>query len=103
MPRLNEELIYRGFLLGLLNKIYDKQFRLFGTNLRWGTILTSIVFGALHGFQLIGNYQIQVDFVNIFLTGSYGFLFALIKERSGRLVFPVIAHSTLDFFHFNLE
>jgi len=56
MPGLNEELIYRGFLLGFLNKIFDKKFRLLKTNFGWGVILTSIVFGLLHGFRLTETY-----------------------------------------------
>jgi len=100
MPGLNEELIYRGFLLGLLNKIFNRNFRLLGTNFGLGAILTSIIFGLLHGFQLSDNYRLQFDFITIFLTGIYGFFHALIKERSGSLVFPVIAHSTANFFNF---
>lgn len=101
MPGLNEELIYRGFLLGFLNKLFDKRFRFLGTNFGWGVILTTIVFGLLHGFHLTENYQIQFDNApNIILTGIYGFIFALMRERSGSLVFPIIAHSTIDFFHF---
>lgn len=101
MPGLNEELIYRGFLLGFLNKLFDKRFKFLGTNFGWGVILTSIVFGLLHGFYLTETYQIGFDNVpNIILTGVYGFVFALMRERSGSLVFPIIAHSTIDFFHF---
>lgn len=100
MPGLNEELIYRGLLLGLLNKIFEKRFKLFATNFGWGAILTSLVFGLLHGFSLSNSYQFQFDLITIFFTGIYGFIYALIKERSGSLVFPIIAHSTADFFNF---
>lgn len=103
MPGLSEELIYRGLLPGLLNKIFDQKFKSLKTKFGWGTILSSVVFGLLHGFQLSDSYQVQFDFINIFLTGVYGFFFALIRERSGSLLFPVIAHSTIDFFHFFLR
>ena len=100
MPGLNEELIYRGFLLGFLNKIFDKKFRVLKTNFGWGAILTSIIFGLLHGFGITENYQIQFDNIpNVILTGVFGFIFALMKERSGSLIFPIIAHNTIDFFH----
>ena len=100
MPGLNEELIYRGFLLGFLNKIFARNFKILNTNFGWGAILTSIVFGLLHGFKLSDNYMIHFDFIAILISCIYGFIFALIKERSGSLVFPVIAHSTTDFFNF---
>lgn len=100
MPAVNEELIYRGFLLGFLNKIFGRRFKIFGTDFGWGTILSSTVFGLLHGFQLSGDYQFYFDFMAIITAGFYGFIFALIRERSGSLVFPAIAHSTQDFFIF---
>ena len=100
MPGVAEELIYRGLLLGLLNKIFERKFKVLGTNFGWGAIFTSIAFGLLHGFQLGDNYQLQFDFITILLTGFYGFINALIKERSGSLVFPIIGHSTADFFNF---
>ncbi len=100
MPGVAEELIYRGLLLGLLNKISESKFKFLGTNFGWGAILTSIVFGLMHGAQLGDNYQLQLDFITILLTGFYGFIYALIKERSGSLVFPIIAHNTSDFFNF---
>ena len=100
MPGLNEELIFRGLLLGLLNKIFDRKYRLFKTNFGWGAIITSLIFGILHGFQLGDNFQFQFDFFTIIISGIYGFVYALIRERSGSLVFPVIAHNTVDFFNF---
>ena len=103
MPGLNEEIIYRGFLLGFLNKIFDRKFKLLGTNFGWGAILTSIVFALLHGFNLTNNYQLHFDYITIILTGTYGFIYALIRERSGSLVFPIISHSTADFFNFFLR
>jgi len=100
MPGLSEELIYRGYLLGLLNKIHPRRFKLLGIYFGWGTILTSIAFGLLHGFQLSENYQLQFDLFIILSTCIYGFLYALIREKSGSLIFPIIAHSIADFFNF---
>lgn len=101
MPGLNEELIYRGFLLGILDKIFDKKFSLFNTDFGWGAIVTSIVFGLLHGFELTEDFMIQINNpLNVILTGIFGFFFALMKERSGSLLTPIIGHSAIDFFHF---
>jgi len=99
LPGLNEEIIYRGFLLGLLNKIFDRNFKLLRTNFGWGAILISVAFGLLHGFNISSNYKLQFDYATIILTGSYGFIYAFVRERSGSLVFPIIAHSSADFFN----
>ena len=100
MPGLAEELIYRGLLLTLLNKIFERKFKVLGTNFGWGAVLTSIAFGLVHGFQLGDNFQFHFDFMTTFLTGFYGFLYALMRERSGSLIFPILGHSTVDFFNF---
>jgi len=100
MPGLNEEFIYRGLLLGLLNKIFKNKFRIFKTNFGWGAIITSMILGILYGFQVGDNFQVHLDYFTILISGVYGFLFALIRERSGSLVFPVIAHSAADFFNY---
>lgn len=100
MPGISEELIYRGFLLGLLNKIFDKKFTFWGTAFGWGAVVTSIVFGFLHGFELTEDLRFQINAVNIILPGLYGFFYALIKERSGSLLFPILAHSAADFFNY---
>jgi membrane protease YdiL (CAAX protease family) len=64
MPGINEELVYRGFLLGLLNKIFERKFRFFKTNFGWGAIVTSLVFGILHGFYIREIFPRQ-DFYGI--------------------------------------
>lgn len=58
MPGINQELIYHGLLLGLLNKIFERKFRMFKTNFGWSTIITSLIFGILHGFQIGDNFQL---------------------------------------------
>lgn len=100
MPGFAEELIYRGLLLGLLNKLFENRFKILGTNFGWGAILTSIAFGLVHGFQIGDNFQIHLDIITVLLTGFYGFLYALLKERSGSLLFPILGHSIVDFFNF---
>lgn len=100
MPGVAEELIYRGLLLGILNKIFKRNFKILGTYFGWGAILSSLVFGLIHGFQLSHDFQLNLDIMTVILTGTYGFIFALIRERSGSLVFPIIAHSSADFFSF---
>lgn len=101
MPGLNEELIYRGFLLGLLNRIFDRRFRFLNTSFGWGAIIVSIVFGLLHGLHITDGFQVQIEnLFNVILTGIFGFIFTLMKERSGSLVFPIIGHGCIDFFHF---
>lgn len=101
LPGVAEEFIYRGFLLGCLNKIFQKKFKILKTNFGWGAIITSVYFGLLHGFNITDDFAIQiVNLPNVILTGLFGFMFALMKERSGSLLAPIVGHSSIDFFHF---
>lgn len=50
MPALNEELVYRGCLLEILNKFMPGKFNFLGAWSGWGAIITSILFSLLHGF-----------------------------------------------------
>lgn len=50
MPGINEELVYRGLLLGILDRIQPPAWTLFGAKIGWGAYLTAMIFGLLHGF-----------------------------------------------------
>jgi membrane protease YdiL (CAAX protease family) len=47
MPALNEELVYRGYLQGILSKIMQPKINLFGAWIGWGTILASMASGLI--------------------------------------------------------
>jgi len=100
MPALNEELVYRGYLLGIINKISPARFNLLGASIGWGTILTSILFSLLHGFWFDNYLHIQVDFIALSNTFLSGLVFAWLRERTGSLVMPAIAHGLEDFLFF---
>lgn len=100
MPGLNEELVYRGYLLGLLNKFMPLRFRLFGAVMGWGAIVTTLLFCLLHGFQLESDFSLHIDIIALENSFFSGFIFAWLKERTGSLVMPVIAHGLEDFLFF---
>lgn len=100
MPGLNEELVYRGYLLGLLNKFMPLKFNLIGAGIGWGVIVTTVLFSLLHGFRLEGHYSIHFDSIALVNSFFTGFIFAWLRERTGSLVMPVIAHGMVDFLYF---
>lgn len=76
-----EELIFRGYLL--------RQFSSIGGKIWLGVIVSSLVFGASHGYE--GIAVMIVIFV-------YGILFCLLALKSKTLVPGMIAHGWQDFF-----
>ncbi len=76
-----EELVFRGYLL--------RQFSSIGGKIWIGVVLSSLVFGASHGYE--GMAVMIVIFV-------YGVLFCLLVLKSKSLVPGMIAHGWQDFF-----
>lgn len=100
MPGLNEELVYRGVLLGILDKIMPRRINLLGGWIGWGVILTSILFSLLHGFQFEHGLSLHINAIALINSFISGFIFAWLKEHTGSLVLPVIAHGLVDFLFF---
>jgi hypothetical protein len=100
MPGLNEELIYRGILLAILFKIFPENLNLLGAPFGWGIIVTSLLFGLLHGFWLDNNLAVHIEVIALRNATISGLVFAWLKARTGSLVMPVMAHSLEDFLFF---
>jgi membrane protease YdiL (CAAX protease family) len=52
MRGLNEELTYRGLLLGIANKLSPGKPQFLGASLGWGVVVTALLFGLLHGLWI---------------------------------------------------
>jgi hypothetical protein len=100
MPGLNEELIYRGYLLGILDRLMPGKLRIFTAPIGWGVIVISFLFGLLHGFWLDHSLAIRLETVALRNATFSGFAFAWLRERTGSLVLPVIAHGVQDLLFF---
>jgi uncharacterized protein len=93
MPGFSEELIFRGILLALLNKTYGTPWKLWGANLGWGAIITTLLFGLVHGLSFSPSYEVQFNLGEILATGAAGFFFVWLKERSKSLLPGILAHN----------
>ncbi|MEM6948094.1 MAG: CPBP family intramembrane glutamate endopeptidase, partial [Pseudomonadota bacterium] len=49
MPGLDEELLYRGVLLLMLNEALRSRVTVLGARMGWAALITSILFGAVNG------------------------------------------------------
>jgi hypothetical protein len=66
----------------------------------WGAVVTSLLFSLLHGFGFNNDLSIYIDAIALRNSFVSGFIFAWLRERSGSLLMPVIAHGMEDFFFF---
>lgn len=93
MPGLDEEIFYRGIGLALMNRAFGKNRNLFGAKIGWGLIIISVLFGLIHGVGLTEQMKLKIDLFSVFLTAFAGFLLGWLRERSGSLVLPIVAHN----------
>ncbi len=97
MPGLQEELLYRGILLGLLSSIFiNPSFTFLKVNFGLAAIITSLLFGFAHGINFNENYSFSFNYFALFRTAFDGFLFALLTAKT-KSIFPgIVFHNILN-------
>lgn len=96
LPGLNEELIYRGFAMAMIDRAFrGRSWQVLGAPIGMGALLTSVLFGVQHGMGFVDG-QFVVSWLAIALTGALGLLLAWMRARTGSLVAPVLAHNIIN-------
>jgi len=95
MPALDEELAIRGIALALMERAYGCD--PMGCRLRYGraALVTSLLFGLGHSVTSIGGHftVLPIPFISTF---GFASIAALVRTRSGSLVWPMLCHSAWD-------
>lgn len=92
MPGLDEELFYRGTLLLALNEAFRARTNITGAPIGYGGLLTSILFGLTHALSYEAG-SLDFDLMTFAMTGVPSLLLLWLRERTGSLLLPVIAHN----------
>ena len=93
MPGLDEEPMFRGILLYFATlAIITRPIRLAGASLSVGGLALVLIFGLVHGVFFDGN-EWHFAPASILFTGLYGLVFLWLRERTGSLIFPILAHN----------
>ena len=96
MPGIAEELAFRGLFLGLLNNVFKKTCKIFGAEMGWGVVVTSLLFGLWHGIGFDNASNFYFNFEPILMTLMAGFVLAWLRERTGSLLIPVLFHNLIN-------
>ena len=93
-----EEFVFRGYVQSRLNQAFGCQMRMFGLQFGLGLIITSLLFGFFHAFN---TYDPTVGLASLSwgwaLFATFGGLFfGILREKTGTLVAPGIAHGLPD-------
>lgn len=94
LPGLAEEPVYRGILLALFDRHFNKPWMVFKTKVGWGVILTTLMFSAVHVLSISRKDMTFIwDPVWVFPNILWAFAFGWLKERSGSLWPCIFAHN----------
>lgn len=90
---LCDELLFRGILLALLNRVFTAREDVFGYSLSFGVLISSLLYGLSQGFILQEGFHLQINLIRILFGFLLGLIAALLKERSGSLLPAVLFHN----------
>lgn len=95
MPGIDEEIMFRGILLGLLMTALPPRISFMGNP---AVLLTAILFGFLHAFTLDKNYSVSFEPVYFLHTGIGGYVFGWLTIKSRSILLAVLTHGFTNFF-----
>ncbi|MGL5927638.1 MAG: CPBP family intramembrane glutamic endopeptidase [Dermatophilaceae bacterium] len=96
MPALDEELVYRGVLLVILDRVVDIRWRLGRCELGFGAIATTLLFGLGHGLIVDIDGNLIVSPETFVMTGLLGFALVWVRVRTASLLPAMALHSLWD-------
>ncbi|RMF71081.1 MAG: CPBP family intramembrane metalloprotease [Acidobacteria bacterium] len=97
MPGADEEPVFRGVLLYLVSRaVISERFSVLGARFNVAGLAVAAVFGLAHSLSF-HDHTWHFSFTTLLVTGLYGVIFLWFRERTGSLVFPVVAHNTVNF------
>jgi uncharacterized protein len=94
MPGIDEEIMFRGLLLGLLMTALREKISFFGNP---ALLLTAVLFGFIHALTLGKDYALDFDPVYFLHTALGGYLFGWLTIRHRSILPAVVAHGLNNF------
>lgn len=96
LPGLDEELMFRGVLLVLLERALPPKHTLAGARFGWAALTTAVLFGAVHTVQVQRDWSIQFYWFAGALPAAGALIFIWMRTRTGSLVIPIILHNLMN-------
>ena len=95
MPSLDEEIFFRGVLLIGLVKAFGEGPRFPGANIGWGALMSSLMFGLIHGlFWTDSGWFVSVE--DLLFAGLIGLFLTWLRLNTGSVVAPILLHSAVN-------
>lgn len=95
MPGIDEEIMFRGILLGLLAAVLKEEMNFLGNP---AVLLTAVLFGLMHAFTLDKNFSLGFEPIYFFHTAFGGLIFGWLTLKSRSILLAILAHGLANFF-----
>lgn len=90
---LSEEPFFRGLFPRLLSLTFSQSWRFLGIRLGWTEVLATTLFATTHSLCLVSG-ELSLSLWAFIVAGVQSIGFVWLRERTGSLVWPIIAHNT---------
>ena len=95
MPGIDEEILFRCILLGILISCLKEK--LFLSNKHLPILLISILFGLGHSLFLNSGYSLSFSIEDFIITGLLGYMLGWITVKSKSIFIPILVHNIGNF------
>ena len=98
MPGFDEELAFRGIMVGLLVTILIPRITVGSINLGSPAVwVTAILFALIHAFTLDETWSVKFNVVYFSYTFLFGYIMGWMAIKTRSILMPVIAHNSVNF------
>lgn len=94
LPGIDEEIMFRGILLGLLATALKDSISFLGNP---SVLLTAILFGFMHALTLDKNFSIRFEAIYFLQTGFAGYIWGWITIKSRSILLAILSHNFSNF------
>jgi len=95
IPGIDEEIFFRGLLLGLLSSALKDKISFLGNP---SILLTAILFGFMHALKIDKNNSLSFESIYFFQTGIAGYVWGWVTIKSRSILLAILSHNLSNFF-----
>ncbi|MCA6364345.1 MAG: CPBP family intramembrane metalloprotease [Bacteroidetes bacterium] len=93
MPSIEEEIMFRGVLLGLLSTVLKPSVPRAGNP---SVLITALLFGFVHAFGLTNDYSIHFDPFFFLMTALAGYVWGWVTVKSRSILLAYLSHNVCN-------
>jgi len=94
MPGIDEEIAFRGIMIGLLVKILKPDVRIFSLAIgNPAIIISAILFGLAHGFHLTNSMEPVFNLIPFMTSFAVGTIWGWLTVKSGSVLLALFSHN----------